>query len=309
MPFTEDFQRLYRTQPKYNLRTLNNHNADYVNCTLFSKSCYLITDGLYLENCLYGEVLKRSRDLVDCDYCVDSELCYESVDCEHCYSCDFSKDCKNCVSCTYCHDCIGCEDCFGCINLKRKKFYIFNTAYSEEDYKKQVKTLSLKSKELQTILNREFIPLCEKEPHVYSYQSKTDHCTGNHIYNSKDSHYCFDAVDVDDCLYFTQALKNKDCCDMTTVHNGELCYECRVVTNAYNCNFLLHCKDMSNSEFCSFCFSCKHCFGCTYLQQKEYHILNKPYTPEEYEKMIVTIKKELKESGQYGLQIFSAGAS
>ena len=40
------------------------------------------------------------------------------------------------------------------------------------------------------------------------------------------------------------------------------------------------------------------------MQNKEYHILNKPYSPEDYVKEVARIRAELQESGQYNLRPF-----
>jgi hypothetical protein len=37
------------------------------------------------------------------------------------------------------------------------------------------------------------------------------------------------------------------------------------------------------------------------MQNKEYHILNKPYLPEDYVKEVARIRAELQASGQYNL--------
>ncbi|MFH1404854.1 MAG: hypothetical protein ABIH21_02030 [Patescibacteria group bacterium] len=42
--------------------------------------------------------------------------------------------CKYCQNMEYSFLCFNCEVCFGCINLKRKKFCIFNKQYSEDGY-------------------------------------------------------------------------------------------------------------------------------------------------------------------------------
>jgi hypothetical protein len=42
------------------------------------------------------------------------------------------------------------------------------------------------------------------------------------------------------------------------------------------------------------------------MQNKEYHILNKPYSPEDYVKEVARIRAELQESGQYNLRPFFA---
>ena len=55
-----------------------------------------------------------------------------------------SSDCKFCFhivqsrSMEYCMQCFNCENCFGCVGLQRKKFYIFNQAYSESEYWQKV---------------------------------------------------------------------------------------------------------------------------------------------------------------------------
>jgi hypothetical protein len=41
--------------------------------------------------------------------------------------------------------------------------------------------------------------------------------------------------------------------------------------------------------YCDSCDACKNCFGCTGLKHKEYCILNKQYTPEEYEQKVSKI--------------------
>ncbi|MDD4318944.1 MAG: hypothetical protein PHW10_01295 [Candidatus Peribacteraceae bacterium] len=53
-------------------------------------------------------------------------------------------------------------------------------------------------------------------------------------------------------------------------------------------------------EYSAHCFQCQHCFGCCGLVGKKYHIFNKPYTPEEYEKRKADIIAAMKRTGEYG---------
>jgi hypothetical protein len=48
------------------------------------------------------------------------------------------------------------------------------------------------------------------------------------------------------------------------------------------------------------CHSCKNCFGCVGLRNKEYCILNKQYTKEEYERLISNIIEHMQSIGERG---------
>ena len=72
----------------------------------------------------------------------------------------------------------------------------------------------------------------------------------------------------------------------------------------YNCNFLIHTDYCSDSEFCAYSKNLKNCFGCVYLENKQYYILNKKYSPEEYKKRVEEIKKELQNKNLYNMKLF-----
>ena len=82
-------------------------------------------------------------------------------------------------------------------------------------------------------------------------------------------------------------------------------WNCQGQSN-YNCNFLLHTDDCNDSEFCAYSKNLKDCFGCVYLNHKQYYILNKPYTKEDYFVEVARIKAELKANNQYNLDPYFA---
>ena len=118
---------------------------------------------------------------------------------------------------------------------------------------------------------------------------------GIDIVNCENSYYCNYCGDDKNCYldiageanedsYFNLFIKySKNCVDSTFVYNSELCYE---LLHSYNCYHVLYSMYLENCSDCSFCFDlkgCKNCLFCSNLRQKEYHILNKPCTREEYE--------------------------
>ena len=66
----------------------------------------------------------------------------------------------------------------------------------------------------------------------------------------------------------------------------------------------MHTDYCSDSEFCAYSKNLKNCFGCVYMENKKYYILNKPFSPEEYEKKVAEIKKELMEAGMMNMGIY-----
>jgi hypothetical protein len=65
--------------------------------------------------------------------------------------------------------------------------------------------------------------------------------------------------------------------------------------------FILSGETMCNDcYYCQQIISCKNCFGCEGLKHKQYCILNKQYTKEEYEILVPKIIEKMKADGERG---------
>jgi hypothetical protein len=91
-PFFEQFAELKAKTPHMALYTIGGtlQNSDYTNCTGYLKNCYMIFESDYDEDCYYSNLLKRSKNMVDCSMCYDSELCYECINCTGGYNLIYS---------------------------------------------------------------------------------------------------------------------------------------------------------------------------------------------------------------------------
>lgn len=92
--------------------------------------------------------------------------------------------------------------------------------------------------------------------------------------------------DNQDCYYGFWMLNNSDCADIAYSLENRLCYE---LIDCVNCNQVRFSQDSRNcneSWFLYDCVNCSNCFGCTNLRMKEYHLFNKPYSPEEYQRRV-----------------------
>ncbi|MDP2624869.1 MAG: hypothetical protein Q8P27_01655, partial [Candidatus Peregrinibacteria bacterium] len=113
--------------------------------------------------------------------------------------------------------------------------------------------------------------------------------------NSYYSNYCGDAkncyLDIagegnEDCYFNLFTKHSKDCADTTFSYNSTLCYESIQTYNGYNLNFSMYCDETSDSSFCYDLKSSQKCIFSVNLRQKQHHIFNKPYSPEEYEQKL-----------------------
>ncbi len=122
--------------------------------------------------------------------------------------------------------------------------------------------------------------------------------TGSYVTNCRnvnDSYLIREGENMRYCQYL-QVPKNKDNYDISNWgENIELNYETlECGENSYNNKFCRSCWPSSkNNEYCLQLFSCSDCFGCYGLKKKQYCILNKQYTKEEYEELVPKIKKHM----------------
>lgn len=101
----------------------------------------------------------------------------------------------------------------------------------------------------------------------------------------------------EDSFYGNWVGKCKDVCDTDFTEESELCYECIDIKGCYDCNFCQECRNCNNSWFLYDCIGCNDCFMCVNLRQKQYYILNEPYSREEYFAKVAEYKKWFQTKG------------
>ena len=86
--------------------------------------------------------------------------------------------------------------------------------------------------------------------------------------------------------YGSIVLNSKDSVDNLMLDHGELCYETVNCEKCYRVWYSLDCENCNNVYFSKNCLGCNDCFGCVNLRNKQYHIFNKAYAKEEYERLL-----------------------
>jgi hypothetical protein len=304
-PFFEQFRDLLNVVPHLALFNTPGtmENSDYNNCTGYLKNCYLICESDICEDSYYSNLLKKCKDVMDSSVCYECERCYECIDCTACHSLLFSQDCQRCSESFFLMNCHGCRDCIGCINQRQKQYMIFNKQYTKEQFESAKKTLALHTRSGLASCAEKCRTFFASQPHRALHIEHSEGCSGDRIDDCKNAVNSFDVKDIEDCRHCQRlSLSCKTCMDFNSWgQNSELVYQCAACGDrTYNSKFCSTCITVTNAEYCFECFHCKNVFGCVGLKNKEYCILNKQYTKDEYEKLRAQLVAMMRKSGEYG---------
>ncbi|MEK7555256.1 MAG: hypothetical protein AAB516_00315 [Patescibacteria group bacterium] len=301
--FFEQFKDLLFSAPHISLLSSNTVNSEWVNQETDDKNCYLNIGGHYNEDSAYNTYELYGKDCFDNFWIFKSELCYENINCERCYKTLFSRDCFDCVDTVLSFDCRNCQNIFGCAGLRNKQYHIFNKPVSKEEYQKFLKDNPLASRKNLLSFKEKVKQIWLSALYRDKFIVKSVNSWGNFINESKKCQNCWNAEKVEDCKNLYVAASLKDTYDATSYGWGELCYEGAHSVGLYNSKFFLYSvgggkagnRQSSFLEYCYAVMDSHNCFGCANLRNKEYCILNKQYTKEEYEALIPKIKKHMEE--------------
>ena len=303
--FFEQYHKLSKRVPREGLMNANSINCEYTHLAADNKDCYLLFESSNNERCNHSYWMQLSKDCLDCAFVNNSELCYEVFVAWNCYKLFFSKDCRECTESYFLQDCAGCSNCYGCVNLRKKNYHIFNKPYSKEEYLKFIegKKGQIEEGKIKD-LKEEFKKFALTQINKYAYIQKSVNTTGNYLLNVKNCKYCFHGDDAEDCKYGYHVWRNaKDIMDASTAgRDVELIYESiNVGIKDYNIKFGIQNWNGNNDlTYCESCSGSSNLFGCISLNKKQYCILNKQYTKEEYEAMVSKIIEQMIKNKEYG---------
>ncbi|MFA7686064.1 MAG: hypothetical protein WCX95_04670 [Candidatus Gracilibacteria bacterium] len=300
------FEQMYELQLKVPVPALftdylHDENCEYTHCAGKNKNCYMIFDSDENWNLYYCYGVNGSKDSLDCYRGQKLELCYEVIDSNNCYKCAYTYNSSNCSESLFLNNCTGCRNCIYCSNLVNKQYHVFNENVGKERYEEIMKGFGSHEFLIDKIPQFEKFKLTFPQKYMRGVQN--ENVIGNHVINSKNAYYCFDSMNLWDCRYCYQAfISAKDSMDIQESGGCELNYETvNCAYNVYNAFSCFQCMDNCNNlKYCIQCQGCSNCFGCVGLKRKKYCILNKQYTPEEYEQLVAKIIKHMMTAGEYG---------
>jgi len=307
-PFFVQFKELFERVPLVALFNKNPVNSEYCNHTEDMKNSYLVFGSIWDENVLYSKGAIKSKDSQDVLFVDNSELNYESISCEGCYRLRFSRYCSSCSDSAFLIDCSGCSNCLGCVNLRNKSYYIFNKPYTKEGFEKKIAEFDFGSYEGLRRFAEEFRNFAMKLPYRFAHVLNSPGSTGDTLFDCKRCQWCFDASNsVEDCKHIINAgYSLKDSYRCYGAGAGELMYEVidtGVGTSRVADSVVIR---SGNEVFYSYnCHGSSNIFGSIGLRNKQYCLLNKQYSREEYESLLPKVVKHMNDMPYIDMQKIS----
>jgi len=101
----------------------------------------------------------------------------------------------------------------------------------------------------------------------------------------KNCYLVFAANRNEDCYYSSYIWDSKNCVDNLNIEKCELCYECVDCFKCYNACYSERCRESHDITHCFDLSLCENCFACAGMRGKKFHILNKPFDKNEYQRI------------------------
>ena len=223
-PFFEQMIELQKKTPHMSL--INDYgtliNSNYVNHAGSLKNCYLIFNADFCENVLYSTIVVSVKDSMDCTMVGESELMYQDIDSTG-YKLFFCESCTKCSESYFLKSCTGCDSCFGCINLRNKKYHIFNKSYTKEEYFKKIEEYKLDSYNELSKIKKIVDAFWLQHPNKYMHNNaQCLSVSGDYVFNAKNALNCYQVRQLEDAKYcqFITMPPAKDIYDLSEWGNG-----------------------------------------------------------------------------------------
>ncbi len=301
-PFFEQFKDLMLATPWPALHVGASENCEYNNDMSRSKDCYLCARTHDSTNMLYVYRGNKSRDCMDCTQVVKgSEMLYECVECISSNNSKYIYFSENCSGSSFLWNCKNCVDCFMSSNLRNKQYVYKNQQMTREEYANKISEYDFGSHAGLESAKKEFEEFNKTAIRKNLNILNSPNCTGDNIINSQNCRECFGAKSSENIKYVWDVMLYKDSMDCYSGgRNNELIYESTATAGSYNCHFGIRTPDSQNVFYSFRVKNCRNMFGCLSIDNKEYCILNKQYSKEEYELLMPKIIEHMRQTGEYG---------
>lgn len=300
-PFFPQLKELQLKVPRLALLNFDAENSDYCNSSIGNKNCYLIFGGDHNQDSMFGSLSMHNESLVDADFCNQNKLCYMMGDCTNCYGCQFAFDSKSCTDCYFISDCSNCQNCLLCTNLHNTEYCINNTFVGKEAFGQAKQKLMQGSFSYQQQLLAQFQKIRENRQVKFTHTIACEDSSGDYLKGCKSCHNCFDSSDSEDLQNVVFATKVKDCFNSSMLgDNTELCYDIISTSNCYNSKYSFGVLNGHNVEYSDLVLDSHDMFGCVCTQRKQYCILNRQYSKDDYEQLRLKLIAHMKTTGEWG---------
>lgn len=301
-PFFEQYAELQKVVPREGTSVFNSENCEYNGHIRESRNCYLNALVYRCEDIDYCYWMVNVKNAIDCYLLIDSEICYWCIDTIKAYDCIGLQEGFNCSECYFSFQLVGCHNCLFCTNLKNKSFHIMNEPCSKEEFEAAKKEIFDGTHASFWNAMEKFNQLKKNTVHRYAHNINCENVTGDHMAGCRNCADCFEGFDSENC---------SNCVSLDHSHDVHNCYSagwpgCDKIYNSVvtrgstDIAFCIYTFFSSSLRYCDSSHRADNCFGCIGMQHKQYCILNKQYSKDEYLKLLPRINKHMKQTNEFG---------
>jgi hypothetical protein len=298
--FVEQLLELWRAVPRAAAYSSGAADSRVVHGVREAERCFLVFDSSSIQDCLYSDELKNSLACVDCHHLEDCAWCYECLVSAGCERLCFGEFCTGCRNSWFLSQCRDCSDCLFCCNLQGKRFHIFNRPVTEEDFTAALRELSLHARPLLELARNRFADFCASTlvPHISESESRE--VTGNYLRRCERMRNAFECEDCQDVINGHNLRNVHTAIDCVLCSDAELLSQSIGIFNGSRVLSCVNCDSVENAAYSSDCEDCADIFGCVSLRHRRYCILNKQYSPDEYQQVYSGIVEHLTKRNLWG---------
>jgi len=294
------FNELLLKVPHLWASVVNGENSEYNSFAQDVSNCYLNTRIASSEHIYYSYlVYQESTDCFDCFNVKSGNNNYEAIDCMNCSSAFYSTQCLDSYNLVLCFNCKNCQNCFGSIGLDGKSYYYFNEALSKEEYEEKMSSLQLWNASEFQKLYAQFMKIKNNSIFKENVNISSQDCVWDYIVKSKNVCYWFDCNEIEDGKYINGAIFGKNQFDTDFNYFWENTLEQLSCWKAQNSLFSFGSFNSSHVLYSFNCYNSSHIFLCSQLRDKQYCILNKQYSKEQYEELVPKIIEKMQEDWEW----------
>lgn len=126
----------------------------------------------------------------------------------------------------------------------------------------------------------------------------------NNCAEVNNSYLTFSSHSSENLYYCMRVYRSKNCIDCVNMSDCEYCSQSVDCKKCYNTHYSQLAENCSDSYFLFDCRSCQNCILCAGIRNGSYMILNKKYSPAEYEKFKEEFLQELSSNPEKILKSF-----
>ena len=284
--FFEQLHELWKKAPRPAAHVRDSSSVKASHRVTNCHECFLVWDCRDSTNSFYSHHLSDCQHCADCFYCRGCRNCYECVDCHACDSLLFSEHAHLCSESAFLFNCSKCDHCLFCANLEGCSYYVFNEKVTPEEFERFRNEWELSERARREAAYERFREFLKDVPTPHLYQTSSTNVSGNYIFSSKDvtrSFFCENVEDTFGGFFLTDAKEILDSYGFPSSglqrvsQSVSVGYGAKEVYNSVECW-----KDVERLDYCFYCEESSDLFACAGLRGKQYCILNKQYSKNDY---------------------------